>query len=77
MEHQHAPVPTEAPAHLAHDSADYEYAFTPVGAGYEHTDADTVRNASSTRGLGPKLFSFEPSSTSAPGARELRNAGRS
>lgn len=41
MEHQHAPVPTEAPANLAHDSADYEYAFTPVGAGYEHTDANT------------------------------------
>jgi hypothetical protein len=39
MEHQHAPVPTHAPADLAHDSADYEYAFTPPGAGYEHTDA--------------------------------------
>ena len=40
MEHQHAPVPTEAPAGMSHHSADYEYAFTPTGAGYEHTDAN-------------------------------------
>jgi hypothetical protein len=40
MEHQHAPVPTQAPAGMTHDSADYEYAFTPPGAGYEHTDAN-------------------------------------
>lgn len=40
MEHPHAPVPTQAPAGMAHDSADYEYAFTPPGAGYEHTDAN-------------------------------------
>jgi len=40
MEHQHAPVPTQAPAGMAPDSADYEYAFTPPGAGYEHTDAN-------------------------------------
>ncbi len=40
MEHQHAPVPTTAPPGLSHDSAEYEYAFTPPGAGYEHTDAN-------------------------------------
>jgi hypothetical protein len=40
MEHQHAPVPTHAPEGMSHDSADYEYAFTPEGAGYEHTDAN-------------------------------------
>lgn len=41
MEYHHEPVPTEAPANLSHDSPDYEYAFTPPGAGYEHTDANT------------------------------------
>jgi hypothetical protein len=40
MEHHHEPVPTSAPAGMTHDSADYEYAFTPPGAGYEHTDAN-------------------------------------
>jgi hypothetical protein len=39
MEIHHEPVPTTAPPGLSHDSADYEYAFTPVGSGYEHTDA--------------------------------------
>ena len=40
MEIHHEPVPTEAPAGLSHHSADYEYAFTPKGSGYEHTDAN-------------------------------------
>jgi hypothetical protein len=40
MEIHHEPVPTTAPPGMSHDSADYEYAFTPVGAGYEHTDAN-------------------------------------
>ena len=40
MEHHHEPVPTTAPAGMSHDSADYEYAFTPPGSGYEHTDAN-------------------------------------
>jgi hypothetical protein len=40
MEHHHEPVPTTAPAGMAHDSAEYEYAFTPPEAGYEHTDAN-------------------------------------
>lgn len=40
MEHHHEPVPTAAPAGMSHDSADYEYAFTPPGSGYEHTDAN-------------------------------------
>jgi hypothetical protein len=40
MEYEHPPVPTEPPAGLSHHSADYEYAFTPAGAGYEHTDAN-------------------------------------
>jgi hypothetical protein len=39
MEIHHEPVPTTPPPGLSHDSADYEYAFTPTGAGYEHTDA--------------------------------------
>ena len=39
MEHHYEPVPTHAPAGLDPHSAEYEYAFTPTGAGYEHTDA--------------------------------------
>lgn len=40
MELHHEPVPTQAPAGMAHDSAEYEYAFTPPDAGHEHTDAN-------------------------------------
>jgi hypothetical protein len=40
MDVHHEPVPTTAPPGMSHDSADYEYAFTPEGAGYEHTDAN-------------------------------------
>ena len=40
MEIHHEPVPTAPPPGLSPHSADYEYAFTPVGAGYEHTDAN-------------------------------------
>jgi hypothetical protein len=40
MEIHHEPVPTTAPPGMSHDSADYEYAFTPPGSGYEHTDAN-------------------------------------
>jgi hypothetical protein len=40
MDIHHEPVPTTAPPGMSHDSADYEYAFTPPGAGYEHTDAN-------------------------------------
>jgi hypothetical protein len=36
----HHDVPTTAPPGMTHDSADYEYAFTPPGSGYEHTDAN-------------------------------------
>lgn len=40
MDVQHEPVPTSAPAGMTHDNPDYEYAFTPTGSGYEHTDAN-------------------------------------
>ena len=40
MAHQpHHPPSVGAVAHAAHGSADDEYAVTPPGAGYEHTDA--------------------------------------
>ena len=40
MEVHHEPVPTSPPPGMTHDSPDYEYAFTPAGAGYEHTAAN-------------------------------------